>query len=329
MAIKDWQITISRQTRAISQAGFGKVLILATDSAHPFTTYTELEDVSADFDETTEAYAMANRILGQTPRPTEIAIMGVEYDNAVDEPTTLVSALNDTKEEYYFLTCQEQGSAEITALSEWVDAQQKLYGVSTDDETVLEGLESDRTIVMVHSDPTSYPCEAWIGKCASFDPGSITWNYQPLNGLSASDVDEDAVKEAGGNTYIEQHGNLHTYDGQVTSGEWIDVMRSQDFLYTRIDESVFGTLLRADKVPYTNAGIAMIEAAIEAPIMEAAQNDMIATDEDGQFMYSVNAPTRSETTANDRADRLLPNIQANVTLAGAVHGGDIEITIEV
>ena len=79
MATRDWDITITRDTRAVSQSGFGKVLILATSQEHPFTSYRDIDEVMKDFDETTEAYAMASRILGQTPRPSEIAILGVSY----------------------------------------------------------------------------------------------------------------------------------------------------------------------------------------------------------------------------------------------------------
>lgn len=325
MAIKDWEIVISRETRAISQAGFGRPLILATSKAHPFTLYEDIADVTEDFDETTEVYKMASRILGQTPRPTDIAIVGVEYDL---QPTSLVSALNDIKDDYYFLTCEEQGQEEIGALAEWTETQQKLYGFSTSDLDIAASIELkgyDRTFFVLHEDPTSYPCEGWIGRCSPENPGSITWNYKSVAGITTSGLD---ASELNGNTYIEQHGQRHMYDGRVASGEWIDVIRSQDFLYSRIDESVFGTLLRAKKVPYTNAGISMIEAAIESPIMVATRNGMIA-EENGEFLYEIKTPTRAETTVDDRANRLLPDIYATVTLAGAVHGGKINLIIQV
>lgn len=334
MAIKDWKITIDRQTRAISQAGFGKILILTAGQAHPFTTYYELDDVAEDFEESTDAYRMANRIFGQTPRPQEIAIMAVQAsggEDGVDLPGALVSALNETKDEYYFLTSTVQDTDVVETLAEWVEAQQKMYAFSTDDLELAASIEDkgyDRTFFVVHEEPESYPAEGWVGRCAPEDPGSITWNYKTIAGVSTSGFDAEEVRALNGNTYIEQHGQRHMFDGRVASGEWIDVIRSQDFLYTRIDESVFGTLLRAKKVPYTNTGIAMIEAAIEAPIKQAANNGMIA-EEDGEYLYEITVPRRSDTTVNDRAQRLLPDIEAVVTLSGSVHGGEISLVIQV
>ena len=132
------------------------------------------------------------------------------------------------------------------------------------------------------------------------------------------------MKEKNGNTYIRQHGLLHAYDGRVTNGEWIDVIRSQDFIHTRIDEEVFRTVYNAGKVPYDPAGFAMIGSAVESPLQTAANNGMIATDEDKQFMYSVTVPKVSEASANDRANRKMPPVQFEMRIAGAVHGGKIE-----
>lgn len=330
MAIRDWEIVISRETRAISQAGFGKPLILTTAEDFEFTNYEDIKEVADDFDVTSEAYKMASRILGQTPRPNEIAIMGVELGEE-DEPTVLIEALNDTDDEYYFLTCDNREKDVVETLAEWTETQQKMYGFSTDDLEVAESIGNkryDRTFFVVHKEPETYPCEGWIGRCAPEEPGSITWNFKEVTGISTSGFNPAEIKELNGNTNIEQHGQRHMYDGRTASGEWIDVIRSQDFLYTRIDESVFGTLYRAKKVPYTNAGISMIEAAIEAPIKQAANQGMIA-EEDGEYLYEVNAPRRQDTTVNDRANRFLPDITAIVYLAGSVHGGKIDLTIRV
>lgn len=336
LSIKDWEIVISKETRAISQAGFGKPLILVTDIDHDFKSYEDLEGVSEDFDEDSKAYKMANRILGQTPKPNEIAIMGVTADEGEEGggtalSTVLVSNLNRLDKEFYFLTCDDHSEDVVKALAEWTESQQKMYGFSTDDLELAGAIEEkgyERTFFVVHEDPESYPCEGWIGRCAPEDPGSITWNFKTVAGVTTSGVDSSDVKDLNGNTYIEQHGERHMYDGRTASGEWIDVIRSQDYLYTRIDESIFGTLLRAKKVPYTNTGISMIEAAIEAPIKQAANNGMIAED-DGEYLYEITVPRRSDTTVNDRAERLLPNIEAVVYLAGSVHGGKVNLIIQV
>lgn len=333
MTIRDVEVVISRETQAVSQAGFGVPLVLATSKDHPYTTYRDLSSVAEDFNETTEAYAIANRIFAQNPRPQQIAILGVSYDSEVDEPTSLVSALNDVAgEDFYFLLCEEQGEDEILALSQWTDSQKRIYFYSSNDPSILENIESDRTVALIHENPASYPAEGWVGVCAPTNPGSITWKFKTINGVldagySTSEVDD--IVENGGNTYIRQGGILHTYDGRTTSGEWIDIIRSQDFIETRIKEEVFRTLVNAPKVPYTSAGIAMISSAVESVLQNAYGNGMIAEDEDGVPLYSVTAPRRSDIPVNDRANRILPDVHFEFELAGAIHKTRITGVIRV
>src|SRR5690606_7370189 len=107
-------------------------LILATNGQKDYAEYTSIADVAEDYPETTAAYKIAARVLGQSPRPSRIAMVGVEYE---EEPTELIAALNslvDAHNDWYFLLCDQQGDAEITALSTWVDTQKKLYFASTD-----------------------------------------------------------------------------------------------------------------------------------------------------------------------------------------------------
>ena len=68
-------VQISRQTRGVTQAGFGIPLILGPNG--DFTgvrTYRSLAAVSADFLESDDEYKAAAGIFSQTPRPEEIKI---------------------------------------------------------------------------------------------------------------------------------------------------------------------------------------------------------------------------------------------------------------
>lgn len=330
---RDVEVVITRETSAVTQAGFGKPLILSGEQDHPYTSYTDLSSVAEDFAETTETYKIANRIFGQTPRPQEIAILGVEYDSEADDPSTLISALNENaSEDFYFVLSTEQGEDEIKAISTWVDAQERIYFASSDNPTILAQLESDRTALLLHSDPRSYPAEGWVGRCAPETPGSITWKFKTINGIldpGYSTTQVNNIEDDGGNTYIRQGGILHTTPGQVTSGEWIDVIRSQDFVTARIREEVFRVLVNAPKVPYTNGGIAMITSAVESVLQTAYNNGMIADDEDGVPLYTVSAPKRHEVPANDRANRFLPDVKFVFELSGAVHKTRITGVIRV
>src|SRR5690606_33930131 len=108
-------------------------------------TYLNLGDVVKDFPETTNTYKMAERIFEQNPRPSRIAILGVQYNAGEDTPDVLVDALDENKEQdFYFLLCEEQGEDEVIALAQWVKEQKRIYFYSTDNPTIHEGLNSDR-----------------------------------------------------------------------------------------------------------------------------------------------------------------------------------------
>lgn len=333
MSIRDVEVVITRETRAVTQAGFGTPMILTTDRNFPYTTFTDLSAVAEHFEPSARVYQMANRIFGQTPRPVRLAIYGVEFDHDTDSVDDLIFELNKVAEQdFYFLLCDRQEEEVIRALSNWVDAQGKLYFYDTDDPTIHANLESDRTISSVHKNPLSFMAAGWVGVCAPQPPGSITWKFKTINGIedpgySTSEIDD--IVESGGNTYVRQGGILHTYDGRTTSGEWIDVIRSQDFIEARIKEEVFRTLVSVPKVPYTSAGIAQITSAVESVLQSAFDSGMIASDEEGQPMYSVTAPSISDISPVDRANRIMPDVWFEFQLAGAVHKVKIRGVIRV
>ena len=333
MAIRDVEVVITRETRAVTQDGFGTPMILATDRNFPYTTFTELSALAEHFEPSSRAYQMANRIFGQTPRPVQLAIYGVEFDPDTDLVDDLILELNKVAEQdFYFLLCDRQEEEVIRALSNWVDSQKKLYFYDTDDPTIHETLESDRTIPFVHKNPLSFPAAGWVGVCAPQPPGSITWKFKTINGIEDpgySTNEIDAIVESGGNTYVRQGGILHTYDGRTSSGEWIDVIRSMDFVEARIKEEVFRVLVTTPKVRYDSVGIAQIVAAVESVLKSAFMQGIIAADDDGQPMYTVTAPKRSEIPANMRAQRILPDVNFTFTLAGAVHKVRIRGVIQV
>lgn len=94
-------VTISRETTAVSQAGFGTALIMAPNVV--FTeltrTYTSAASMLTDGFESTDAeYIAANAIFSQNPKPTQVKIgrrqvdlMGISVDTAVNDTVYTVT----------------------------------------------------------------------------------------------------------------------------------------------------------------------------------------------------------------------------------------------
>lgn len=328
--ITDVEVIVTRETQPLTQAGFGMPLILATHAAVPYAEYTSIADVAEDYPETTAAYKIAARVLGQSPSPSRIAMVGVEY---VDDPTTLTAALNDlvqTHNDWYFLLCDQQGDSAITELSGWIDTQKKLYFASTDNLNLAASLESDNTVIMYHDDPTQYPAEGWVGRCAPELPGSITWKFKTISGVSAANIKAGELAylhQEGGNSYVRKLGVLQTSEGLTTSGEYIDVIRSQHFIEARLVEQVMSLFINSGKVPYDNSGIAMVVAACESVMKQATDQGIIARDDDGNGLWTVTAPRREDIPASDIAARKLDGVVIEAALAGAIHSATIRVTL--
>lgn len=317
-------VTITRQTAAVSQKGFGMPLILSTEKVAAYKEYAgdeALATIGTDYGATSETYKLAASILGQAPRPETIAVHGFLYGGIA--PADLSSQLNTLQLEHndwFYLTSTEQGDAEITELSTWVKAQEKLYFASTINTALAAALQNQNAVILVHDKPEQYPAEAWVGYGAPQAIGSFTWTFKTLNGITPALYDVTTIatiEDNNASAYIKEGGVNITSKGVTTSGDYIDIMQSQYYIKARMIENVFGLLARSPKVPFTDSGISLVVAEVEKTLKDAFNNGIIA-DEDGKPLFEVSAPTRSEVSVNDKANRTLPDVNWTATIAGAV-----------
>ena len=321
-------VVITRQTKAVSQKGFGLSLILSHEKAAEYKEYTGIDGIGTDFGEESETYKMAQRIFGQTPRPEKLAINGILYEEPTSKPADLVAALNvlvKKHNDFFYLHCTLQTDEVITALSEWNSTQSKLYFASTANKTLYSTLLAENTILLVHPNPETYPAAGWVGLCSPKTIGSYTWTFKTINGILPADYDETDLTEIekGASSYIREGGVNITSKGITTSGEYIDIIQGQYFIEARMTEAVFGMLARLDKVPFTDAGINMTVSEVEGVLKRSSNQGIIANDENGVPMYTITAPTAEEVSTNDKANRILPDIFWKATIAGAVENVEI------
>lgn len=329
--IKDVEVIITRETAALTQQGFGLPFILATDGEKEYNEYTGIEEVAADYPAGTNAYKIASRVFGQTPRPSMIAMAGTAYDDiSPDSLVTFLNELIETKNDWYYLETDQNTDEVITALSAWIDTQKKLYGVTTQNKDLIKEIESERTFLFYHDDPEAYVAEGLIGKCAPEEPGSITWKFKTVNGVKVANIrnsDVTQLHKDNGNTYLRKYGILQSSEGKVTSGEYIDVMQSQDFLDARLSEEVSRVLFTKKKVPYEGSGIALLVDAATSVLKRSTEQGIILKDDAGNGMWEIDARTRENSLKNDVANRVYDGLKILVPLAGAIHNTTLRITM--
>jgi hypothetical protein len=71
------------------------------------------------------------------------------------------------------------------------------------------------------------------------------------------------------------------------------------------------------------------QAGKDGIIAKAVSEDDKAYSDEGEYMYTVTVPQRSEVPENDRAARTWSGIEFDFTIAGAVHAVGISGTITV
>ncbi|GEM_PF-1333008 len=320
------EVNITRETKPVAEKGFGLPMMLATNKDLGYKIYTDISEVAEDFAETTNEYKLATRMFGQSPKIRELACYGKSYTSGKDDVTTLPAALNDlvkTNNDWFYLVSVENGDAEIKALCEWISTQEKIYGVTTTNVALTEELKNkyENVLISVHDDEHSYHAEGLIAYGAPQVIGSYIFSHKQINGVGAaklSNAEINTVIANNATTCINEMGWLINASGKAIGGEYLDVIQADYFLRARLREDVFQLLATVKKVPYTDGGIAMIVARMDTRFKAAYRQGIIAEDDNGEPDYQITFPRRKDIPKNTIAQRILPDINFRLVIAGGV-----------
>ncbi|WP_313893857.1 DUF3383 family protein [Psychrobacillus sp.] len=312
--------------------GLGTPLILANKAgASTYKEYLDLESIKTAFGDTSDAYKLAKKVFDQGDyRPQKVAI--ATYDLAASP--TVIKAV-DTLEEYfyndwYFVMLDTGVVADYKAISDVVEEKAlKIAAHVLSDPADLATLAAgkyDRTFVFEHNKPEELPHAAIIGRVGSRPVGSLTWKFKTLKFVTSRDLTATELNDihtAGAIAYVTKAGIDQTSEGKMLSGEFIDVIHGKDWVKLNIEQQVQYLLSTNPKIPYTDSGIAQIEGAVRTVLEIAGQNGIIATDDAGQYLYTITAKGRNEVLASDRAGRKYNGLSFSFELAGAIHEAKI------
>jgi len=329
-------VQIDRQTTAPSRAGFGTGLILGKSSklSSKVQTFTDLASVAAVFDSADPEYQMAQKYFGQELRPTFLKIADWDDSNPLADE---LDAVEEFDADWYCLLLETALEADILAAAAWIEAKRKIFiakssdagcfdpAVTNDVLSDLKAANYDRTATIVKKNGvTDHPDAAWAGLSLPRDPGSISFKFKSLAAVTVDSLTPNeklAVirNEAGtgknGNTYTRVGGVNITEEGNMASGEFIDVMRGVDFIHARVQERIYFQLVNLPKVPYTNAGVNIVVNEIKAVMETAIAQSILRADP----APTVTAPDVQDIDPIDRANRVLPDVKFEGQLAGAIH----------
>ncbi|MEJ8306662.1 DUF3383 family protein [Saccharibacillus sacchari] len=336
MAIKDVTVIIDVE-RPTPLLGFGKPLILGSSTeGKPYKTYNldSLDGVKADYGVGTEEYKAAAAIYAQGDHaPKEIAI--AQRKNGT-EPETIDQVLARVwGEDFYFLTATTTDDAEVDAIAAYVDLENyRQFFTRSDDPVRIAAFKAKlykRSTMFEHDDIVKYPEAALIGRCGSAPVGSLTWKGKTLAGIQPMDINGTelkAIHDRGAITYVTKAGDNVTSEGKTVSGDFIDSIHGQDYIKYSIEYEVQKLFNRAEKVPYTNAGIAQIESKVRTVLQRAAKQGLIDI-VDNIPQYGTTFKSRANSDAAEIAARTYTGGEFWYREAGAIHDSIIRGQVRI
>ena len=255
-----------------------------------------------------------------------------------------MTAIKAADNDFYGVVLASHAKQDILDMAAYVETQTMLFGTSTDEAgayaqastgDVLSQLKTNeyyRTYCDVRKDDSDYEEVAKMARCFAIDPGGETWALKSLAGVKTdgwTETEYTTIKNKNGNTYEKVRNISVTQNGKVVAGEWIDIIRFRDWLVEEIQTNVFTLLKNNDKVPYTDAGIAMVENVVRKALEDGQDRGGIApteydenNNENPGFVLTV--PLSSEITPTQKATRDLKDVKFTARMAGAIHTVEIK-----
>ncbi len=337
------KVTISRQTKSVSAKGFGIGLVLGEEAEKPAgmntrtRSYFDMEGVAADFNSSDEIYKACQAYFGQAIKPEKVIIGFIE---GVETVADALDAISDENDEWYAVGMIDDTQANQEALATYISTKNKIAGIrsadadvvgsgSTDIASVLKASANERAFVIYSKNAdTQYPEFAWLGLMLPKAVGSATWKFKTLVGITQDNLTASEItnlQDKNCNFYHTFGGVGITEEGYMPSGEFIDVMRSVDFIQARMQENIYGKLVNVDKIPFTNAGIDIVSNLMYEILNQSVSQGILSNEP-----YPViERPDVRDIPTADRTARKLVNMKFFAVLQGAVHKVEIEGTVTV
>lgn len=332
IAVATWSATVIQTAlEALSNVGTGNITVeeIVTDKTYMVRYVNDL------YGKTCLAAATAS--VGGAATVTSW------YQGQANESwaTALTACLAEDPDWYALTTPDLYAAADYSdqlALAAAIEAEEfKIYSIKSGDSAIIttdysstpsdiaEGLKAydyDKSFVTYQKSTkglTEFPDCAILGRMLTRTPGSSTYKFKTLSGVTAEDNLTTTQKGYLTNkncNWNETIGGVKIYrEGTVGSGEFIDIIVGIDYMSVRMGELIYAKLAASEKVPYTSAGIAIIESLVRTALKLYGVDPGIID----PATILVEVPDVSDVSALDKAARILRNVKFTAQLQGAIH----------
>lgn len=254
-------------------------------------------------------------------------------DGGIVDDITAVRLIND---DWYGLCLTVESDAIIKAAAAHIEALHttapKTFRCSSASADIPASGSSDvASYIKSHSykrtqiiyDPNAwelYTGGAQTGKMLPYEPGQATDVYKTLTGIVVTQFSPTIQGYIDGKDcacYTTIAGLDCVYQDELTTGMWLDLVTGIDFMTARMKERIFGKLVSNAKIPYTDAGIAVIESEVKAVLSMCTKDpyNICAT----APAPWTQVPLAADCSASDKSTRTLNNVRFGAVAQGAIH----------
>lgn len=338
-------VTVSLAGAAADKFAFGTLLgvFLHTDTVNrvdgPFFSVAEIQAAGIT---DANVVAWATDVFSQDDGVDSVL---VGREDAADANWTVtmdaIELAATASQQWYITNIHSRTDADILEVAAWTEAREKIYIAQSSDADILtdgagniaedlEVLGYLRTSLIYHALDAEYLDGAWASSGGGMNldtPGGVgIWAYRQLESITFDDVSGASatnIYSNNANLFGRNLGLSFTSKGTMASGRFIDITTSIDWVTKREEEEILALFVGVPtKIPYTNAGINQVRAAVQAVLDRGVTYGHFSGDDPP----TVTAPDVSEVSSADKQAREL-TLTAQATLAGAVQKLILNITL--
>ena len=249
-------------------------------------------------------------------------------------PSDDLNAIIAESDDWYGLTYVERTEADVKLIATSIEALKKIFITSSSDADIVDTTDAsdtttisaifkaqglDRTLTFYHSKAgTEFADSAYLGSLLPLSIGSYDGAYIQLSGITPDKLTSTQRKNAldkNSNVYETRAGVNVTQLGNVASGVDIgSIIIFTDFLESDMQTRVFNSLVNNPKIPYTDAGIAVIQGQVEASL----QNGVDIGGLSDNPAPTVTVPLVADVPSADKANNILRNVDFTGVYAGSI-----------
>ncbi len=125
------------------------------------------------------------------------------------------------------------------------------------------------------------------------------------------------------NAYVLSAGISHGLDGWAGSQRYFDITRNNDWFQNLLETTLLAIIIGNNIIPYTDAGLALLESGLRAACNESQTQGVLATG------WTVDVVPVADVSVADKAARVYNGFTINGTIQGAIQSVNFSIFLKV